>query len=65
MKAVCPDDPTHKRFVTVAHVVQDWVVDDEGHFIDEIETTETVHGPNPGNTWTCYECGAAAEVTDA
>ena len=64
MKATCPDNPNHKRFITVVHVAENWVVDEEGNFLethlpDEVETT---HGPNPDNTWTCAECGADANV---
>jgi hypothetical protein len=63
MKAICPNDPTHNRFITVAHVAQDWIVDEDGDFIEEVETTETVAKPDPGNCWTCETCGAEAKVT--
>lgn len=64
MKARCPRSPEHKRFVTVAHIAQDWIVDENGDFIEEVTggCEETVHGPNPDNTWTCVACGAAAIV---
>jgi hypothetical protein len=66
MLARCPNNPTHKRFVTVAHVTEDWVVDERGNFIRVSGSTyaETVSGPNPDNTWSCLECGAEAIVTD-
>ena len=65
MKARCPKNPDHKHFITVAHVTQDWVVDEEGNFVEvHSDEGETTHGPNPGNTWTCAECGAEAEVTE-
>lgn len=65
MKATCPNNKNHKRFITVAHVSQDWVVDERGNFIevfDENECLETVAEPDPDNTWTCKECGAEATV---
>ena len=54
----CPEDPNHKRFITVAHISQDWLVDEHGDFIKVTDATgEVVHGPNHGNIWTCAECG--------
>jgi len=70
MKAVCPNNENHKEFVTVVHVIDEWVVDEEGNWIetkgDESQTEDEglVHGPDAGNTWTCHTCGAEAEVTD-
>jgi hypothetical protein len=63
-RATCPTDETHDRFVTTAHVQQDWVVDPDGNFVSELATGETTHGPDSGNTWTCQTCGADAVVTD-
>jgi len=60
MKACCPKDPTHKKFITVAHVSQDWVVDEHGNFLEVVKDLETVANPDPWNTWTCAECGAEA-----
>ena len=58
--ARCPKDATHKRFITTAHVMQDWVVDPRGYFLEERETLLTDHGPDPRNNWTCAECGTQA-----
>jgi len=50
----------------VAHVAEDWIVDEHGNFLktDVCGPSETVHGPDPYNTWTCEICGAVAEVVD-
>ena len=64
MRAVCPNNPEHKTFVTVAHVAEDWVVSDRGDFVAEVGTGEVTHGPDRGNTWTCHTCGAQAIVED-
>ena len=66
MKAKCPTDPSHKRFTTVTHVTEDWVVDENGEYVESADSGvgEVVHGPDPDNTWTCNECGAEAVVTD-
>lgn len=60
-KAVCPNDPNHKRFVTVGHVSQDWLVDQSGSFVEQVgPDLEVVADVDEGNTWTCNECGADA-----
>lgn len=64
MIATCPNNNEHKRFVTVAHVCQTWVVDENGNFLEERDMLETTHGPHPDNIWTCFECGAEAQVSD-
>jgi len=63
MKARCPKSEEHGAFSTTAHVVEEWMVDEHGDFVEHIATLETTHGPDPDNTWTCMDCGAAAEVT--
>ena len=64
MKATCPTDASHNRFITVAHVTEDWIVDEYGAYIGKADSSgETVHGPNPGNTWYCETCGTEAKVT--
>lgn len=64
MKAVCPNNPDHKRFSTVAHVMESWIVDPQGNFIEVEESLQTTHKPDPGNTWTCVDCGAIAQVDE-
>ena len=65
MKATCPNNPKHTQFITAATVVEDWVVDAEGNYIDEADTDPTVvHRPDSNNSWTCVECGATATVED-
>lgn len=66
MKATCTNNPNHDRFVTVAHVTEDWIVDSAGDFqeVAADNDTQVTHGPNPGNTWTCHVCGAEASVQE-
>jgi len=61
MTMKCPKNPEHKRFSTVAHVMEEWEVDGEGNWIETLDSLEVVHGPNPGNIWTCRVCGVEAE----
>lgn len=64
MLAICPNNKNHKRFITVAHVSQDWEVDEQGNWVKTIdESVETTAKPHPDNDWTCSECGAEAQVT--
>ena len=60
MVARCPKDPSHTRFITVAHVMQDWLVEADGEFIESLEDLEVSHKPDPDNIWTCAICGEEA-----
>lgn len=64
MRAVCPNDPSHKRFLTTAHVMEEWIVDSKGDFVELVGSIETTHGPSRDNLWTCAECGAIAQHED-
>ena len=64
LTARCPNNAQHNRFITVAHVAQDWEVDCHGNFQKVGETTETVAGPMAGNTWSCAICGVEATVKE-
>ena len=58
-RAVCPNNPTHKKFHASAHVVQDWVVDEHGNFTKTLnECDQVLHFPDSEDIWTCDECGA-------
>lgn len=63
MFATCPNNPSHERFYTVAHVMEEWVVDPHGEFIESGGCIEVTHPPNIDNVWVCVECGARALVT--
>lgn len=59
---ICPVCGGH-RFITVAHVVQEWEVDELGNFESVTEDClEVVSDPDDGNTWTCTNCGAKAII---
>lgn len=62
MKAVCPNNPNHKYFITTAHVVQTWKVDERGNFVNEISNDEVAKEPDAGNIWRCAKCKAEAKV---
>ncbi len=64
MKAVCPNNPDHKEFITSAHEVHDWVVDQNGEFIKDICCTEISARPNIDNTWICNSCREIAVVSN-
>lgn len=59
--AVCPQNPAHDRFLTTAHVMQEWEVEPNGEFTKVTEDCLQVTArPDQGNIWTCVECGAQA-----
>lgn len=46
------------RFDVTAHVAQDWMVDENGHFMRELDSCIAVlHDPDDDDIWTCHECG--------
>jgi succinate dehydrogenase/fumarate reductase-like Fe-S protein len=67
MKATCPKNKKHKKFITTAHVMQEWVVDEKGNFL-EVEdgghNLEVTQDPDPANIWHCAICGEQATVED-
>lgn len=64
MKATCPTSSKHNRFTTMAHISEEWVVDEDGEFVREGDpgVGEIVAKPHPENTWTCVTCGLDAVV---
>lgn len=63
MIAKCPIDRTHKQFQATAHVMEEWLVDENGDFVEVIETgMEVIHWPTPEDLWFCHNCGEEAIV---
>ncbi len=49
------------KFNVSAHVVQEWLVDEDGDFIESIDDCVAVaHFPDNEDLWTCAECGYEA-----
>ena len=60
-KAVCPNNPNHKRFGVTAHVTQDWIVNEDGDFEEcVLACVDVTHEPNSEDVWECIECGTEA-----
>lgn len=50
------------RFSAIAHVTQEWELNESGEFSECIqEHIDTTHAPDDGDIWTCMECGYSAE----
>lgn len=65
LKAKCPKDSTHNRFMTSVTLAQDWVVDEFGEWVNSLaEVSVVVAGPDATTLWTCLECGEEAEVSE-
>jgi len=61
MKARCPKNPEHKRFIATATVLEEWLVDENGDFLSHANMPgEVTHKPSPGDVWSCEDCGADA-----
>ena len=47
-----------KKFIVTAHVTQDWIVDEDGCYIETVEPCgEVTHHPDGDDLWTCCNCG--------
>jgi hypothetical protein len=62
MTAICPKDPTHRRFITRVHAVNEWVVDPNGKYIQTLAQLEFSIPTGQGNVWTCAECATPATM---
>lgn len=48
-----------------AHIVQEWLVDEDGDFIEVTDDCiEVTHSPDNEDLWTCTECGYEAAGKD-
>jgi hypothetical protein len=62
LKAYCTKDISHDKFLTTAHEFHEWLVDDRGNFLDDMECLETSFKPDPSNEWTCAICRSKAVI---
>lgn len=64
MKRICPNNKEHKEFSVVCHVTEEWIVDENGEFLELLEgCIDITYGPND-SVWYCTECGAEARAED-
>jgi hypothetical protein len=57
---VCKVDPKHKNFQVCAWEHHDWVVDENGNYIETRGCYES--GLHEGSSWSCAECGADTKI---
>lgn len=62
MQITCPKNPEHKKFLATATQLQNWVIDTDGDFIEDLGCATVLEGPDKDNGFTCQICGAEAEV---
>lgn len=47
-----------KRFIVTAHVAENWLVDEEGTFLEATQRgVDVVHYPDDNDVWECEKCG--------
>lgn len=66
VRAVCPNGCADGHFFTTAHVVEEWIVDAEGNFVDGTspDYVDVAAYPSPENFWSCRHCGAQAQFEE-
>lgn len=61
----CPYCGNKEKFVVSAHIIEDWVVDRHGEFIEvDKECVDVAHYPDDDDIWYCIECGEEAIVVE-
>jgi ribosomal protein L37AE/L43A len=51
----------NNQFLVTAHVVQEWIVDEYGEFVEVTsECLEVAHFPDNEDLWQCSKCGYEA-----
>ena len=54
LKITCPNNKKHNRFMTTAHVTQDWIVNENGDYVKVLnECVQVDKLPEYGNLFTC------------
>ena len=47
-----------KKFIVSAHVIQEWIVDEKGNFLEVTDDcAEVTHEPDDYDLWMCDKCG--------
>lgn len=64
MRATCPNNKDHKKFITSAIVIEDWVVDENGNFSELGGESQVMKAPSIYNDWICADCGERALIQD-
>jgi hypothetical protein len=63
MNITCPKNKDHTRFSVTAHVVQEWIVDKDGDFVEVLkDCLEVTHRPDKEDRFVCTACGTEAIV---
>lgn len=51
------------EFITVAHIMQDWKVDQDGNLLELVDPfLQCNFPPDDSNIWSCTKCGAEGVV---
>ena len=62
-KVTCPKSKRHKRFLVTAHIVQEWVVNQNAEFQEvSDDCLEVTHRPDKDDRFICRTCGTEAKV---
>jgi len=64
IKAICPKNKKHNKFVTTAHEVHDWIVNEFGECVKDLGCSEISVAPDINNIWICEVCGAKAKFVE-
>lgn len=61
MQLTCPKGCAKQEFCVLTKVLQTWLCDNKGEFIDVVEdVTDVLQYPNSYSEWYCADCGSDA-----
>ena len=58
----CPQSPHHEKFTADAHVVERWVIDENGNFLEHVAAIQVIRQPDADgdDEIKCVECNSIA-----
>lgn len=62
LRAVCPNDPAHKRFFTTAVEIHEWDVDEFGECVKDNGISDILRYPDSSVAWVCIVCTIEATL---
>ena len=64
MYLVCPKNNRHRKFSTTAKELHDWIVDEEGNFVDDLGCRDVIGKLGMKDEYECSLYGTKAVVLD-
>ena len=64
IKAICPKNKKHNKFIITTIQIHDWIVNEFGERVKDLGYSDISVAPDSNNVWTCKVCGANAKFIE-